>query len=261
MRDEELEASVDLGAGVAAVLCDQRSRVVRSDDDDRPLAGQRVVLSEVRTSHADSRVGRHPDAERPNQRAMQTELLVASLRRVRESFSRLERGKNHEIAILESEGFEMARHSQEHLLGADAFAVGPDHQRRRRFDRRSRDRQRDRRWARWIETQRTGATEIPTLAERGAERLGLLEMLGRLDALGENGRSRRFGMREYRGHDPALLDSGLVLNERDIELDDVGRDKGQDRQRIGLGTNVVQRNSAAVRSSPTDDPQYLARIA
>jgi hypothetical protein len=83
VRDEELEAPVDLRAGVAAVFCDQSSRVVGSDDGDRPLTGQRV-LGEARTSHLARRQPGRPASRcrtpQPEGNANPTPRSVASSR-------------------------------------------------------------------------------------------------------------------------------------------------------------------------------------
>jgi hypothetical protein len=109
--------------------------------------------------------------------------------------------------------------------------------------------------------QRPRAAEVPALAERGAERPRAQDVVLGLDTLGEDGGAGRLGVgRNGVGHAGARQ-AGAGLHEAQVELDDVGAQDREQRERAGIGADVVKCDATARGAQALDDPQQLCWAA
>ena len=106
--------------------------------------------------------------------------------------------------------------------------------------------------------QRSRAPEQPALAERRADgarprevRLGLdpLRQQRRAGALGLGGDGVEHARRGRRG--------AARLDQRHVELDDVGREERHERERALVDADVVERDPAAALAQPGDGGEHL----
>jgi hypothetical protein len=79
-----------------------------------------------------------------------------------------------------------------------------------------------------------------------------VEVFGGLDALGQDDGPGSFVMGEHRSPGPGLLIAGPRLHQRQVELDDVGRDDVEQRERIEVGADVVEGDGEPVLAQGGD---------
>ena len=99
----------------------------------------------------------------------------------------------------------------------------------------------------------------PALRERRAERVAGARVLLGLDALDEDARAGALGLRGDGVDDLGDLGVGAALDEREVELDDLGREQRHHRQRVGVGADVVERDRDAHRAHVGDVRQQRGR--
>ena len=86
------------------------------------------------------------------------------------------------------------------------------------------------------------SAEQPALAKRRAERQRDGEVLLGLDPFGQHGRPGPLGLGVHRTDDAGDLRRRLLLHQREVELDHVRAEQGQQRQRVRVSADVVDRD-------------------
>ena len=156
-------------------------------------------------------------------------------------------------------GLEVLGDREQELLGAAARAlVGGDGVERAAGGGRRRPRGRARRVdGASAAGQRAGAAEEPALAVAGAEGAGDLELLGRLDALGEQDGAGALGLGVDGVDDRGDRGRGVLLDEPQVELDDLGGDERHQRERAAVGADVVEGDRHAGPAQGVDAGEHL----